>query len=186
MTEKEAAAMPCTPDAFHIQPWVLPRTFGHRELEEAAARIVQYSQLLGFWVGVTEKEIIEMMRRDCEAAEIAQEVRDLNDAERQEFAKFTRSWRIKSVLTLGLYAYFIKKPELKLLPMPSVPMTGIFFQGPEFVATGIRELVEQGLIRYVEPSDKDDDLVFFPTPALVARILEVQSAQTVEAEAENN
>ncbi len=183
MSEQEVAAMPCSPKEFHLLKWTLPGTFERMEREEAAARILAHSQELDTWVGVTWAELVEMMRQDHAMAQAGHELQRQNELGRQESASRMRRHQILSVLTLGIYALFVRKPaEFAPVLPPELPFSGTFMFGPQFVAEGVRELIERGLIRHVQTAESDcqGDLLF-PTPALVARILEVQGRQQVAA-----
>ncbi len=175
MNPEATSAMPCSPKGFHIYKWVFMGTFERMEREEAAARLLFHSQELDTWVGVSWTRLIEMMEADFEAAQRLYRVREENSDERGRVARLTKWWWVKTLSTLGLYACFTKKPSAKLVPLPSIPHSGIFHAGPQFVASGLHELIERGLIRYEEGDEETGrhDL-FFPTPALVTRILEVQ------------
>ncbi len=117
--------MPCSPEAITICQYVLPSTFNKAEQEEAAARIIFFSQQLGRWVGVSWRRIAEIMQNDYDAYRT----------------------------------------------MKNIPFSGIFIFGPEHVIVGIRELVEEGMIRHLKEGEDD---VFFPTPALVSHIMQKQ------------
>lgn len=179
MGQREAAAMPCSPKEFHIMKWACPCTFDRAEREEAAARILAHSQRLDTWVGVSWLKLVEMMQEDFALAHRGQELRHQNELERKRVASHMQ-WRwLKCLLTLGLYAAYVPKPVAQLVAPPELPYTHIFYRGPDFVAEGINELIDQRLLRHVKQDDGQD--VFFPTPAMVARILEAQSQQPAAA-----
>jgi hypothetical protein len=49
-------------------------------------------------------------------------------------------------------------------------------QGPQSVVNGIHELLERGLLKLVEVgAGEDQKTIFFPQPAMIQRILEVQT-----------
>ena len=183
MSEEEVAAMPCSPKEFHIMKWAFPGTFERMEREEAAARIVSYSQKLDTWVGVTWAQLVEMMRQDHILAQTGHELQRQNELGQREFASRMRRHWFFSILTLGIYALCVQKPaEFTPVPPPDLPFSGTFMYGPPFVAEGVHELIDRGLIRYVK-TDEDEGRgdILFPTPALVARILEVQGRQQATA-----
>ena len=169
-------AMPCTPEKLSILRYTIPGTLGNFEKEEAAARILSFSLSKEQWVGVSWGRLVDMMREDYEAHKRARDMSRHNDEELERAAHATTRYYVLCVLTLGIYALFVKKsPPYQCVYAESVPvMSGIFVLGPQHVQQGLDELVESGLLR-LEEVDGDD--VFFPTPALVTRILTAQRMQ---------
>lgn len=169
--------MPYLPDDLTIHPYVLLSTFGRGEPEEAAARILSFSQQLNQWVGVSWNRLIEMLQQDYKAAQRIEEAQRYN-FDQQERAKWAvRRYYKLCALTLGVYAFFVAKPTAQLREMPNVnlPFSGIFVSGPDYVVTGIYELLKKGLLRQVTLGEGESELdVFFPTPALVSYIMQKQ------------
>ena len=165
--------MPCSPTDIGINLYALPATLDRMEREEAAARILSFSKELNQWVGVSWQRLIQQMQKDLEEHQADQnEVEDYHRV-LQEFRKY----RLLNFLTLGLYSRFIKKPVVPEFPEYNLPFTGIFLWGAEHVITGIRELTEAGMLRIEteEGGESEEALdVFFPTPALIQRIMEKQ------------
>jgi len=62
----DLAEMPCQPCEIRFPKYALPMTIGKAESEEAAARIISFSQEAGEWTGVSWNQIIKMMKRDYE------------------------------------------------------------------------------------------------------------------------
>ncbi len=69
--------MPCSPSAITVYHYALPSTLERAECEEAAARILTFSQQLDRWVGVSWLRLVEMMQKDLETAQM-REVPDAN------------------------------------------------------------------------------------------------------------
>jgi hypothetical protein len=89
-----------------------------------------------------------------------------------------KAYLVRSLLTLGIYAIFAKKPSISLVEEPVVdaPFSLVFMQGPQSVVNGIHELLERGLLKLVEVgAGEDQKTIFFPQPAMIQRILEVQT-----------
>lgn len=175
MEDGERAKMPCSPrELLRFTPYVLPGTLGRFEPEEAAARILTFSQQLDQWVGVSWLKLIETIRQDYETEQRVKDTKERNYAEMQRYAFALQSYRRKCVLTLGIYALFVAKPivpQTSETPNESVPFSGIFVFGPRHVINGIHELIDRGLLRRVIKGEGENALdVFFPTPALVAAV----------------
>ena len=165
--------MPCTPHDIAFLRYALPGTLGKFRTEEAVARILSFSQQLDRWVGVSWPELRDTMRQDLETARQIEEVRGRNRAREISIAAEVRHYRVMCWLTAGIHAFFHNKPVATMEPVPEValPFSGIYVFGPEHVVNGIHDLIERGLIRQVIRDGTD---VFFPTPALVTRIMESQ------------
>lgn len=58
-----------TPGKLTFPAFMFPSTLDRAEREEAAARIVSFSQQLDKWVGVTWKQLATMMKNELEAPE---------------------------------------------------------------------------------------------------------------------
>ncbi len=125
--------MPCSPKAIIIHYYSLPSTLDRAEQEEAAARILLFSQQLNRWVGVSWHHLAETMQNECERVQN-------ND-----------------------------------IPNNEIPFSGIFVFGLQYIIRGINELVEKSLLYRVTVGEGDNALdVFFPTSALVSRIMQKQ------------
>jgi hypothetical protein len=176
--------MPCRPEALTIYPYVLVSTLGRAEQEEAAARILSFSQRLGQWVGVSWKRLAEMMIAEFETMQKIEEARRHNWEEKGRVHEAMRSYHLLSMLTLGIYMLLRSKPtaQLKEEPREKLPFSGIYMFGPDHVATGIRELLETGMLRQMTESDGESTVdVFFPTPTLIERIMQVQKVSPTPA-----
>ena len=173
--------MPCSPKAIAIYHYALPLTLDRAEREEAAARILSFSQQLDQWVGVSWHRLAEMMQKEYETHRSVEEARSHNFDEQWRVQRAVRRYYILCALTLGIYALFVAKPtaQMREVPDAKVPFSGIFLFGPQHVVTGIHELIEKGLLRQVTEGEGENALdVFFPTPALVSRIMQKQGVAT--------
>jgi len=173
-------SMPCPPRKIRIGHYFLPATLGRSEQEEAAARIISFSHQLDQWVGVSWPKIVEMMREDYEKDKASQAKLDRhNELMEAWFGKLNRHFWL-SVLTLGIWALFVRKPErsTEQEEEPDMcPLSGIYLRGPQHVVTGIQELLGQNMLKKVTEGEGEDAVdVLFPTPALISRIMKVQGA----------
>lgn len=169
--------MPCLPGDLTIHPYVLLSTFGRGEPEEAAARILSFSQQLNQWVGVSWNRLIEMMQQDYKAAQRIEEAQRYNFDQQERVRLAVQRYYKLCVLTIGVYALFVAKPTAQLREIPDVnlPLSGIFVSSPDYVVTGIYELLQKKLLRQVTLGEGESELdVFFPTPALVSHIMQKQ------------
>ena len=169
--------MPCSPKDIKVWPYCLPSTLNRAEREEAAARILTFSQKLDQWVGVSWPQLVEMMKHDYELEQKANAIRRHNMEEEWRVANELRRRRTLSIITLGLYALFVEKPsaQLKEELTEKVPFTIVFLMGPNAVIEGIHELVERGFLQHVQEGDGENKMsIFFPTPSLVNQIMKVQ------------
>lgn len=171
-------SMPCTPRKIRIGHYFMPSTLGRSEQEEAAARIISFSQKLDQWVGVSWPKIVEMMKADYEKDKASREKLDRHN-ERMEvwFRQLRRHFRL-CVLTFGVYSLFVRKPErpTEKKERLDMPFSGIYIFGPQHVVTGIQELLERDMLRKVREGEGDNAIdVLFPTPTLISHIMQVQS-----------
>jgi hypothetical protein len=171
-------AMPCTPRDLIVPKYMLPATLDRAEREEAAARILQFSQEMDRWVGVSLPKIFEQIKGDYATSQSRDEIQRHNRAEVQRYIRAVRWDMLWSVVTLGIYCFFRTTPTKNLKKDIELPFTAALYVGPAFVMEGIRELVERGMLR-VEQDDNTD--VVFPTPSLITRILEVQEHREATA-----
>jgi hypothetical protein len=173
--------MPCNPQDIRVGRYDLPDTLQRAEREEAAARIITFSQQVDSWVGVSWSRLAQMMREEFEEQKRWNDVRRQNHQEEWRFAAAMRKYRIRCIATLGLYALFATKPvkNLREVPLLSVPSTGIFICGPKHVIEGLRELVELGMLKHVQEGDGDTARdIFVPTPILISTIMQKQQPAT--------
>ncbi len=165
--------MPCNPCDIRIGRYALPSTLQRAEREEAAARIISFSQKLNTWVGVSSLRINLMM-----SSELEQYLRWVNQKElNHEVRLMMRRHHQLCIITLGIYALFVKKPTVQTQEVPKfqIPLSGIFMFGPEHVARGIRELVSNGMLKCVVEGEGDKSYeIFFPTPKIISTIMEKQ------------
>lgn len=144
--------MPCDSRDICIWRWALPSVLGHAESEEAAARIIYFSQQLGRWVGVSWKKLGLMIKEDLR-----------KETEEEKAGRCFYESEKSSIVETGD------------LPENEIPLSGVYVYGPQFVVKGIHDLLEKGFLRMSTEGEGDDAYdVFYPTPKLVERIMEVQ------------
>jgi len=172
--------MPCLPSEIGIGHYFLPNTLGRAEKEEAAARILYWSKKVGEWVGVSWQKVSEEVIAEYEKNKEINEANSRNMEKIRRYNTKVSDRHRKICWTLCLYALFSKKPvrpELEEVPEHDLPFSCIFTHGPQFVPAGINELLDENLIRKEERGEGEDGFtVFFPTPKLISRILQVQTA----------
>ena len=169
--------MPCSPGAITLLRYVIPSTIDRAECEEAAARILSFSQQRDQWVGVSWRRLAEMMQKESETHRSIGEARSHSFGELRRVQRAVRRYYILCALTLGVYALFVAKPTAQIREGPSakVPFSGIFISGADHVIIGILELLDKGFLRLGTKGEGENALeVFFPTPALVSRIMQQQ------------
>ncbi|MDP2741665.1 MAG: hypothetical protein Q8O66_03210 [bacterium] len=174
--------MPCPPRGIAIGYYFLPATLGRAEQEEAAARIISFSHKLNQWVGVSWSKIVEMMGEDLEKEAVANEKLACHNEVMDIWFRQLYRYFWLCVLTLGIYGLFRQKPQRpglaeKEKQKQDTPFSGIYLFGPGHVLGGIQELIGRKMLVHEKLPTNDDERmldVFFPTPVLVARIMEVQ------------
>lgn len=157
-----------------IVPWSLPRTFNDDErLEEAAARILSFSQKAGRWVGVSAKMLATMLVEDLEREAEVAEIRRRNQAAQDEYRREMKRYDALRFGTCGLWVLFRDPPflEQEKNPEDALPKSGIFSHGAKFVADAVRELEKKGFL-LKEKVGKED--VFFPHPRLTEKVIQLQ------------
>jgi hypothetical protein len=170
-------AMPCSPRDIRVRHYMLPQTLERAESEEAAARILSFSQQLNQWAGVSWPRLMERLQWEYEAQQLRTAVQTRNRDERWRVQSAMQKYFWLCVLTLGFYAFFAKKPQADLRPEPAcdVPFSGALLVGPEPLIGGLHELVESGMLRREDEGEgQSATTIFFPTSKLVSRIMEVQ------------
>lgn len=159
------SGLPCNPNQIRFPKWLLPDTLGRMEREEAAARIISFSQQMDQWVGVSWPKLLEMMKADTDliAAKQEENKRRFHDRQSQTFFK-------KFLNFLG----FGKKKEVE--EEITIPFTALLLYGPQAIVNGIHELLDAGFLKQEEIRDGEETVsVFFPTIKLVQTIMEKQN-----------
>lgn len=174
--------MLCQPHDIIIHPYTLPTVFDNSpEAEEAAARIISFSQQEKEWVGVSHLQLLGQMSVD-------------EQANRRFFArrkKYKQAQRCSStttpchtliyytlcVLTIGLFGLCAKRFKRR----PRNPVRGeiphslIYADGISLVIQGINKLVRTGYLRQqVIRQGSKTHTVYFPTLKLIKRIMHKQ------------
>lgn len=141
--------MPCKPRQIKLEPYTLPIVFdGNLEAEEAAARIIFFSQQERKWVGVSWQHLLAMMKADIAANDqrFEQEKRA-----RQKCASWFHFWPFKS------------KPKEIV-----VPVSGVYSYGLSFVRRGLRFLLDG---QWLHQEKHNGNMVYFPAVKLIRRIM---------------
>lgn len=172
----DLASMPCQPDDIRFRfNYAIPNTLGSMETEEAAARIISFSKNLNEWTGVSWDQLVEMMRAEYEEQKKMDKATEAHNAAMEVwFSQLHRHFWL-SVLTLGIYALFVRKPERVRVQQPEVnlPFSGIFPFGPQFVINGIQELLEKNYLKK-ESDEAEKTEILYPTPKLIGFLLQCQ------------
>ncbi|MDD4358332.1 MAG: hypothetical protein PHY30_00780 [Candidatus Pacebacteria bacterium] len=155
---------PCTPQDIRIPRYTLLGTLQHAEPEEAAARILTFSQEAGKWVGVSASKLDEMVQADLK------QERDRRE-KCNEYGRKKRDYAIKCLFTFGLYAVFVQKPVWK--SEEPLPFSLVYMMGMNAIVQGIYQLHDKGYLRL-------DEGILYPTEDLVRRIMEVQGIPCAE------
>lgn len=170
--------MPCHPKAIQVWKYCLPSTLDHCEAEEAAARVLVFSQQLDWWVGVSWVTLTQAMQAEYALDRQRSGVNQARRAAARRYEWEMSHYRWLNIVTFGIYALLAEKPakpDDEGLPEVQVPFSGIFAFGPNHVVDGIHDLLKRGFLRQeTEGVGEEEQSVFFPTPALVERIMKVQ------------
>lgn len=171
-------AMPCKPRGIRVPKYFLPSTLDHAETEEAAARVLIFSQQLDQWVGVSWGNIVDVMQAEYALDRSMVELNRMRREAKRRYERELSNYQWLTIVTLGIYALLAQKPakpDDEGLPEVQVPFSGIFAFGPNHVVDGIHDLLARGFLRQeTEGVEEEAQSVFFPTPALVERIMKVQ------------
>ncbi|MGA2417635.1 MAG: hypothetical protein ABSF55_00080 [Candidatus Staskawiczbacteria bacterium] len=167
--------MPCSPDQLKIVPHSCPGALGRAEIEEVAARVLHFSMENGRWVGVTWRKLVAQLITEHDADQKLAVANSHNFEEYLRVQKARENYYALCVLTLGLYALFVSRPEPNLMPVPQVdlPLSLVPIKGPDFIPEAIRTLLDSGLLRQ---GKNNGDEVLFPTSHLVNKIMAAQAA----------
>ena len=162
---------PTLPEDFTVKRYVLPGTVERPEMEEAAARILHPSVLLGQWTGVSMAELYD---------ELDEEKRTLVDNSRRldADAKTLSRWKwaftgyvIVAVVTVCIGLFFLRRPIRPASTVVPLPESGTFGQrGGDYVTDGLQWLIGARLVATMEGPpvpEGGNDVLLFPTPQLV-------------------
>ncbi len=153
-------------------------TLGRAENEEAAVRLLMFSQQNGEFVGVPWNVV--MLQWLNEAKEYAKQdevynkrhnqfQRELREYEKQRRAYIRFAWK-----TLGISRLFTKHPFMPMFVAPSQPKSlphsvtlMLGFGNPQDLINAFWQLIDEGLIGKENHNEVD---YLIPTPALVSRL----------------
>lgn len=166
--------MPCNPEGILFrQKYVMPGTLGRMETEEAASRIISFSFEAEKWVGVTSRQLEEMIRHDKAHCKEFEQQMDLYQGELDRYHKSMHVYSWIFWLTLGLSALFISKSTPPKKPQDNLPFSGVFAFGAGHIARGIEELLHNEYLQ-LEIFEAEDMSILYPTPKLVNFLLKCQ------------
>jgi hypothetical protein len=97
-------AMPCFPKDIIVGEYELPDTLGRVEQEEAAARVLHFSQEVDDWVGVSLGRLAEMIIVEHKTFQEILRAQLLNESEERRVRREVRRYYMLCVATLGVYA----------------------------------------------------------------------------------
>lgn len=158
--------MPCLPGDLRFERYTLPGIFVNLGQEEAAARLLSFSQDMGEWVGVSWSNLIQTLfqeRREEDERYLASSKKYQKEIERYIFL---------SSITFGIYGHFKPLPREEKAEKPRI-ITAFRPDMEEFIVRGIRELIDKSMIT----GPKYDPGILFPTPTLISRVWEEQMLQ---------
>lgn len=161
-----------------LQKYLASSTLGNAEKEEAAVRLLIFSQEKKEYVGVPWGKVASEWFN--EAREYTKQA-ELYSAKYNEFQnqllifyKKNKDYENLAWKTLGLSLLFIKKPTVPVFDTPLVPKKDshsitleLGLGDPQKLIDAFLDLIEEGLIKTEILNDTD---YFFPTPILVSKI----------------
>lgn len=165
--------MPCSPRALDFPRFALADTLGNHEAEEIAARIIYFSQKLGFWTGVNYDVLFQMLNEEYV-------VREKYECEQIRL----ETWLSKDRLTLGLYGWLKKKnrPIITVLEKPPISILSpihIMCMGSSEgysifwdAFSAINWLDNNGLVKVCFRGNDDEEKVVYPLPVLIEKVLQ--------------
>lgn len=163
----EGQEIPFQPNDVLVGKYALLSTFGRMEREEVAARYIIACQEVRVWAGVELTRLFDQAQEEWKEWATSQRLQaeawEANEEAWIRYRKANALWSLRVLATLGLYAFFEKKPEppqfRKVNTEPRV-LSGVFMVGPVFLEIGLKELTEKGhmVIEYREGIP-----VLFPT-----------------------
>ncbi len=164
---------PCDPIDLLIPEYTLGGILGRIGPEEAAARILRYSQNRNEWVGVSWPRLSEGMQHDLHI------IAALRQEHNKRIETRTRKKESPSVFSkvLDFFGFTITEIPPQHDSARRLPQTALMNQGTQVVINGIHELVEFGYLERVVMSKKGEQVsIYFPTILLVNTILKKQQA----------
>lgn len=179
--EVDQASMAFGPQRYMVPRYVLPNTYGRAEREEAAARLIVLCQDQGEWVGISVPRYFAPVNEEMREYFQAQDERLRAEVElEREYDKRLAIWRtelaqwkVRSVLSLGVYTIRHSKPKPPEQPdFTSIEreenpiFSAVPLYGPAHLMEGLAELANRGYIRVERDSESDWD-VMFPEPKLL-------------------
>lgn len=160
-------SIPGKPSELPIARYTANDGLGDPALEEAAARVLMASVEAGQWVGIDRTAIDDQIEADHAAVRAAQDACERNRERREIYLATSSAYRALSILTLGVYALFVKRPTLEVEPVPE--RTSIALFDHQRVVNALDQLVKN--FRLLQETavfcDGQKQVILFPTPKLV-------------------
>ncbi|MFH1354317.1 MAG: hypothetical protein ABIH36_03425 [bacterium] len=161
--------MPCRPRQIKIEPYTLPTVFDcNLEAEEAAARIIFFSQRKNKWVGVSWQHLLAIMKDDIAANNHRFALKQQVKYEERRWDEQQRRW-YHSLCSLfrRLRSWFSPANPKE----PDVPVSGIYSYGLPFMRHGLRFLLNG---QWLRQEIHRGNTVYFPTAKLIGRVMRKQ------------
>lgn len=185
--EMDQSGMPCGPTELAIVgKYHIREALDKSELEEAAARVLVPSIELEQWVGVSYRRLGLTFVEDVNAAQENLKARNAHVEASWGVTAAQKQHELLNRLTLGLLGLYGKIVAPRAEAAPFTPpheedvfsgfvVRAMFASDVTGLQLAIRQLIEQGYLRHEEERKGDDQVdVLYPTPALVAKILETK------------
>lgn len=170
--------MPCLPSELNFRYYVLPRLFGHMGIEEAAARLVSYSQVTGAWVGVSRDRFVSDIQKEIK--DVAQATRDVTVEKcyYDEVDDGLNCYVRLLAISVGMTLFSVEAPKVQaynaVFDMGKKPAIQHFSLihtfGEKLVTDGLQILIDEKLVRVGKSGPSEG--VLFPSPELVNKIME--------------
>lgn len=161
--------MPCRPRDIRVHHYDLNVQIVSAEGTEVAARILSYS-CSDRWLAVSLNRIQTDMESELEAWNDFH-VQYSQDEKKKFWANLLmRRYNALSAFTLGIGTLFLEKPESGIVVRPKRKLVTTLarFGGILPILDGVLHLHQESYIYTVQ---LEDEVVFFPTPTLVQRVL---------------
>lgn len=181
--------MPCGPEHFDINPFILAETFDTSAQEEAMARFVIACQDVGGWCGISLEVLFnDIFDEDCQFMElseynkmISRQTEEINKKRMSVYRRQKRNFWLKVFFTFGVYKFFNRGPEepdlLRNEKIKGRPDLVVRVSNKMHILAAFRELLAAGVL----VSQKiDRHTIMFPTPELVNRLKKFKVVRKAE------
>lgn len=167
---------PCSPKDLVVRQYAMTGVLNRMEEEEMAARILSFSQWNDQWVGVTLELLTHMFQQESEVHQEHSVALTTYHAVKEQYERELHEYYWKCLWTLGVYTLFTSKPQAPTAPAWYGPASIIQIYGPQAAANGLRNLADNGWVKYIEAdAESGAEHIFVPLPALIERIMQMQN-----------